>query len=344
MAFSDFPRQQQVVELLQRSLERGRLGHAYLFTGDDIVELEAVARTLSKTLNCKEPVRSPGTGQAIDCCDRCLNCRKIESVNHPDVRWVRPESKLRQIRIASMRELMRAMNLKAHEAEYKVATLVAADRMNIEAANAFLKTLEEPPTRSVFILLSTQPERLLETILSRCLRLNFASGGVVRLSDDDAAWLEGFSRQAAQGKLGLLNRYQLLGNLLTRLAEKKEAVALAVAERSPLQQHEEIDEKLRKRWEDELNASIEAEYRHQRTELLTTVQWWLRDVWLWLTAATEDLLCFPQHADAARAIAQRIRPEEALSNLQVIEQTQRLLHTNVQEALALEVGLLKLSL
>ena len=343
MAFSDFPEQKQVVELLQRSLERGRLGHAYLFTGDDIVELEAVARTLAKTLNCHEPVR--GTNNtAIDCCDQCNSCRKIDGGNHADVQWVRPESKLRQIRIASMRELMRTMNLKANEAEYKVGTLVGADRMNVESANAFLKTLEEPPTRSVLILLSTQPQRLLDTILSRCLRLTFAGGGGVRISEEDAAWLAGFSQQASQGKHGLLNRYQLLGHLLTRLAQKKEAVALALAERSPLQQHDDVDEKLRKKWEDELNASIEAEYRQQRAELLTTVQWWLRDVWLWLTSATEELLCFPDFAEAARKVAGNLKPEDALANLQVIEGTQRLLHTNVQEALALEVGLLKLKL
>ncbi|HSH94683.1 MAG TPA: hypothetical protein VK968_11105, partial [Roseimicrobium sp.] len=77
MSFAEVAGQSQVVSLLQRSLERGRLGHAYLFTGPDIATLESMARTLAKTLNCQDPVRSPETGAAMDSCDRCLSCRKI---------------------------------------------------------------------------------------------------------------------------------------------------------------------------------------------------------------------------------------------------------------------------
>jgi hypothetical protein len=100
---------------------------------------------------------------------------------------------------------------------------------------------------------------------------------------------------------------------------------------------------LRERWEDELTAAIEAEYRRQRADLLLLVQWWLRDVWLRTLAVGGDLLNFPQMA-GAESVAQKITPRQALNNLQTLEQTQRLLHTNVQEALALEVGLLKLHL
>src|SRR5580704_15707587 len=97
MAFKDFPEQAQGVALLQRSLERGRLGHAYLFTGDRIEDLEALARTLAKVLNCQNPVRKEG--KPVDCCDACANCRKVEGDNHADVFWVRPESKTRLIKI-----------------------------------------------------------------------------------------------------------------------------------------------------------------------------------------------------------------------------------------------------
>ncbi len=122
---------------------------------------------------------------------------------------------------------------------------------------------------------------------------------------------------------------------------------------SPLQQYDEIEKDLREKWEDELAAAIEAEYRRQRAETLLIVQWWLRDVWLSTlrrSTAAEDgrtvsaggkLLKFPEIA-GAETVARRITPQEALENLQTLEQTQRLLHTNVQEALALEVSLLKL--
>ncbi len=175
MAFKDFPRHTQGVELLQRSLERRRLAHGYLFSGHQLDELEAIARTLAKTLNCERPVKKAGV--AVDCCDQCLACRKIEHGNHADVHWVRPESKSRIITVDQVRELMREIQLKPAEAEFKVATIIAADRLRVEAANAFLKTLEEPPAKSILILLTTDPQRILETILSRCLRLNFAGEG-----------------------------------------------------------------------------------------------------------------------------------------------------------------------
>jgi len=136
MAFKDFPDQVQGVGLLQKSLERGRLGHAYLFTGHELSELEAIAQTLAKTLNCQDPVRGKN-GVAIDCCDKCVNCRKIANANHADVHWVRPESKSRTVSVAQMRDLMHDINLKPTEAEYKVATIVAADRLNVQGANAF---------------------------------------------------------------------------------------------------------------------------------------------------------------------------------------------------------------
>src|SRR5689334_16097444 len=104
MSFADFSEHEKAIELLQRSLERGRLAHGYLFCGDKIEHLESVARTLSKTLNCQRPVIK--SDHAVDCCDKCATCLKIEEASHPDVHWVRPESKSRVITIAQMRDVM----------------------------------------------------------------------------------------------------------------------------------------------------------------------------------------------------------------------------------------------
>lgn len=355
MAFKDFPEQKQGVGLLQRSLERGRLAHAYLFTGHELSELQAIAETLARTLNCQQPVRGKN-GVAIDSCDKCVNCRKIANGNHADVHWVRPESKSRIISVEQMRELMQVMNLKPTEAEYKVAVIVAADRLNVQAANAFLKTLEEPPARSVLILLSTEPQRLLETIISRCLRLSFAGDGPRPLAPAEMDWLAAFSEMAAAEQKSLLGRYRLMDVLLQKLNAMKAAIEESLTARSPLQRYEDVDKDLREKWEDELAAAIEAEYRRQRTDLLAIVQRWLRDVWVEAIEtgtqkeegrmqkdALAELLNFPQ-LNGTRRVAARISPAAAVENLQIIEGTQRLLHTNVQEALALEVGLLKLNL
>jgi DNA polymerase-3 subunit delta' len=341
MAFNNFPKASQGVQLLQRSLARGRLGHAYLFTGHRLEELERLARTLAKTLNCQKPVKTGGV--ATDCCDECPSCRKIDNGTHVDIHWARPESKSRVVTVEQMRELMREIQLKPTEAEYKVAIIAAADRLNTQAANAFLKTLEEPPAKSVLILLSTEPQRILETILSRCLRLNFSAETARPLDDAQAVWLARFGALAADGQKSLLGRYRLLDALLQKLAEIRAGVDEALTARSPLQRYDDVEKDLRERWEDELTAAIEAEYRRQRADLLLLVQWWLRDVWLHSLAAGGNLLNFPQMA-GAEAVAKKITPRQALDNLQTLEHTQRLLHTNVQEALALEVGLLKLHL
>jgi DNA polymerase-3 subunit delta' len=341
MAFKHFPKQMQGVQLLQRSLARGRLGHAYLFAGHQLEELESLARTLAKTLNCLKPVKTGG--MATDCCDDCAVCRKIDNDTHADIHWVRPESKSRVVTIEQMRELMREIQLKPTGAEYKVAIITAADRLNNQAANAFLKTLEEPPAKSILILLTTEPQRILETVVSRCLRLNFSGEGA-RLADAaQSEWLAQFGALAVTESKSLMGRYRLLDVLLQKLGEIRARVDETLTARSPLQRYEDVEKDLREKWEDELAAAIEAEYRRQRADLLLLVQWWLRDVWLHALAAGGELLSFPQVA-GAEAVARRLTPRRALENLQVLEQTQRLLHTNVQEALALEVGLLKLHL
>jgi hypothetical protein len=156
-------------------------------------------------------------------------------------------------------------------------------------------------------------------------------------------WLARFSELASAEQKSLLGRYRLMDVLASRLAEMKARVEEELTARSPLEKYDDIEKDLRERWEDELKAAIEAEYRRQRTELLLLVQWWLRDVWLHTLASGREFLNFPQIAGAER-VAARITSQQAIENLRVTEQTQRLLHTNVQEALAIEVSLLKLQM
>jgi DNA polymerase III subunit delta' len=357
MAFRDFPQQAQGILLLQRSLERGRLAHAYLFSGHQLDQLEPIARTLAKALNCQKPLRKGGV--AMDCCDQCASCRKIDHGNHPDVHWVRPESKSRIVTVEQIRDLMHDIQLKPTEAEFKVATILGADRLRVEAANAFLKTLEEPPAKSILILLTTDPQRILETITSRCLRLNFAGEAQPRPAAPQLAWLRAFSDMAATPQKSLLSRYRLLDTLLRTLNQTRETIDTELTARSPLQRYPEAEKEWQEKWEDELKAAVEAEYRRQRSDWLGLLQNWLRDVWL-QTLQTEaarakggetsaagnhnpELLNFPELAGSAQ-VARRISSKEALQNVQVMEQLQGWLGTNVQEALALEVGLLKLRL
>lgn len=345
MSLSDFGRHRPQVCLLQSSLNTGRLGHAYLFTGTDMGELEAIARTLAKVVNCLSPPKIGVQGLPLDSCDVCSSCKRIDQHQHPDVYEVRPESKLRQIRIDTIRELIRTIHLKPLEARFKVGIISWADRLNKDASNAFLKTLEEPPEKSLFLLLTSQPSAMLETVRSRCLHLAFVEAHAVPPDANILPWLTEFVRFAAKSKTQPLERYQLLAMLLNELGARRKTIEKQLTAESPLQKYPDLDEETQELFETELAASIEAEYRHQRSELLSALLWWLRDVWLLCSSTGDNRLGFPTLREYSSAVAARITPKQALDNLKVVEQVHRMLaETNVQERLALETGLLKLNL
>ena len=335
----------QATDLLRRSLANGRLGHAYLFVGGTIESLESHATELARTLNCQSPPATGETGIPLEPCGDCIACRKVDSGNFPDLDFVRPEKKSRIISIEQIRNLTRKVSLKPTEGRYKVAIITGTDRMPGPTFNAFLKTLEEPPERTVFILLTVHPDRLGETVRSRCMRVNFGGEADVQLEASDAAWLKSFVGMSAETGEGLMGRYRLLGKLMEHLAAKRDTIEETQEAASALNRYADIEPTLREKLKEELKASIEAEYRRQRGQFLTGLQWWLRDVWLAALRQGRELLHFQDWADTSETVGQRLSPGQALENLQSIEATQRLLETtNVQEALALEVGLLKLKL
>jgi DNA polymerase-3 subunit delta' len=135
-------------------------------------------------------------------CDECAACRRSSALQHPDLLWVRPVEESRQIRIEQVRELSAELALTSHAGGYKVAIVTPADALNRFAANALLKTLEEPPPRTVLILVATQPSRLPATIVSRCQRLRVPAPGRAAA----VAWLA-----AARGKADWDGALDVLG-------------------------------------------------------------------------------------------------------------------------------------
>ena len=156
------------VEMLAQGLANDRLGHAYLITGPDQVGKTTLARTFAQALNCEAP-------EAERPCGHCRPCKLIAADRHPDVKVVLPETSGRgklTLKIEAIRQLQQDLNLSAYEARYKVAILKRFDAATIGAANAFLKTLEEPPGKVVLLLTATDADMLLPTIASRCRTLN----------------------------------------------------------------------------------------------------------------------------------------------------------------------------
>lgn len=167
MPFSEIVGHKKQLESLRWALEKGRLHHAYLFLGPDGVGKKTVAMSLAMAIQCRE---KDGVF-----CGRCADCVRIQSANHPDVRLIEPLAGKKEITIPQVRELQRDLNYRAFFGRKKIAVVDPASLMNFAAQNALLKTLEEPPNDSLLILVSTNTGGLLPTLLSRCLRLSFAS-------------------------------------------------------------------------------------------------------------------------------------------------------------------------
>lgn len=165
MAFKDIIGQERAVNILLKTIQRGRIPSAYLFAGESGIGKKFTAVNLAKALNCLT------TGVVIDACDGCSSCIRIDKGIHPDFLSIVPESG--QIRIEEIRAIDDFLSLKAFEGRYKVVIVDDAEAMNQYAANAFLKTLEEPPEDSLIMLISSNPDRLPDTIKSRCSRINF---------------------------------------------------------------------------------------------------------------------------------------------------------------------------
>jgi DNA polymerase-3 subunit delta' len=158
-----------LVEGFTRAVRRGRLAHAYLFTGPAGVGKRLFALELAKALLCENAAEG-----SLQACDRCPSCVLVEAGTHPDFYTaVRPSESL-EFPIALMRELCQGFSLKSARGRGKVVLIDDADDLNPESANCFLKTLEEPPPRSVLILIGSTPDRQLQTIVSRCQVIRFA--------------------------------------------------------------------------------------------------------------------------------------------------------------------------
>ena len=178
-----------MTDLLRRAIERDRIPNAYLFSGPPGAPLVDAALALACGLNCQR-----GRGVA---CGECDACSKIVQGIHPDVVTLIREGAANIVPIESIRnQVLARVGLPPHEAETRVFIVEEATAMAPPAANALLKTLEEPPARTLFVLCTTAPEQLLPTIRSRCQRVRFGGGAPV--ADADPARAERIASLGAE--------------------------------------------------------------------------------------------------------------------------------------------------
>jgi DNA polymerase-3 subunit delta' len=166
LSFKNIKGQDRAVRLLKNAAAGGKAAHAYIFLGPSGVGKRLAALNFARALNC-------GSLSAGDSCDVCASCRKITTLNHPDVSVCRPDNSDGSIGIDAIRRLIKSVAFKPYEGKVKVGVIDGADRLTAEASNALLKTLEEPPADSVLILITEDISTLYKTIVSRSQIVRF---------------------------------------------------------------------------------------------------------------------------------------------------------------------------
>ena len=212
----------RLTTLLARAIERESLPPTLLFAGPAGIGKWAVARAAAQAVNCLDPVRAPNDYLAIDACGTCRACDRIARGVHVDVIALEPDDRA-SIKIDVVREVLGRTSFRPFEGKRRVVLIREADTLEPQAQNSLLKSLEEPPPGTIFILTTAVPGALLPTVRSRCMRLRFGrltsaevSGALVR--DHDRS--EDEARQAAplaDGSIG--QALALADNDLTALRD-----------------------------------------------------------------------------------------------------------------------------
>jgi DNA polymerase III subunit delta' len=309
-------------EFLRRAREQKRLAHAYLITGPPGSGKEVLAAELASLVN--------GTP-----------AKDVFSANAREIFVARPESKSRRIVTAQIRALEHALQMRAANGQQKVAIIPDADRLQTEAANAFLKTLEEPPKDSLLLLLSALPEALPETILSRCIAIPLAADGKIQSRKEEDKLVKLLQQASRQTSGTIQFAYRLAQEFQQLLRAVRGEVKLETDEalkQEQMRYKDTTDGTWLEEREEYYKALTESLYLQRRARLIETLLAWWTDV---LRAnngvAQRDM---PAAKQETAALARRFGTAEILKRIRSLEELRDHLGRNIHEALAIEVAFL----
>lgn len=308
--------------LLAKAHASNRIAHAYLITGTE----------------------GSGTRELATRVTGLLVGRTDKPLGHPDVHTAEPESKSRKIVIEQIRDIERQLQMRSTSGGRKVGIIFEADRLQEQAANAFLKTLEEPPPGSHLLLVTSNPDQLLETILSRCIEVPLkpvAAREPTELQQRLLDRLRGFARLESPTlpqALTLAREFQAL------LASAKEAVAQATedllkAEVKLYKQTTDATGDWFDARKDYYAALTEARYRNERSMLIETLEQWWADILRQQHGG--QFLDHPACSTDTAALAHRLPPARVLHSADAIAGLRVNSNRNVNEPLAIEVAFME---
>lgn len=304
-------------EGLRQSVEKNRVAHAYVFIGPPRGVGQKLAESFLQLLFCRGPDRP---------CGRCGQCGRIERHEHPDIVWIEPQLKTRQISAETLREIIGLMHRKSYEGGWKAAVILHADRMTDVAANAFLKTLEEPAGDAVLLLLTDALQNIRPTIVSRCQRVVL---GTERAALKSAPWYDTLLNLLRRGTPhdGLQARCvaAAIKTLLDESAARIEKMLCA----DPNAESLDASEK---------NARISAGVHAERIQMLQLILMWKRDVLFAKVGAGYDDLFFIEEADTIFAQAAKTSYRDALREVQNVQWMADQIERNLPAETIMAVG------
>ncbi|MBI3811124.1 MAG: DNA polymerase III subunit delta' [Nitrospirae bacterium] len=317
--------------VLTAAIASGRIAHAYLFHGESHIGKFLTAVAFAKAALCSRLKTGQASGRpALSSCDQCSSCHAVDSGSHPDIHFIGPDGA--QIKIGQIRELQDAIAFKPLVGSRKWFIMDEADAMNPEAANSFLKTLEEPPDHSTLILITARPQALLPTVLSRCQSVRFSPPP----PDELSPWLQ------KQRGIGLKEAL-----LLSTLAMGKIGIAAEADPDSLKEERDRVLDALSKNHLEDLaelfNEPEElASSQEQLYKTLDTIEIWLRDVLIGRHTPEPSLLINQDIPDRISAWGRAVSTDQLLEILTLIHLLKRASTRNLNHALVLETVLLKI--
>lgn len=309
------------------ALRVGRVAQAYLVIGNLREEALPFAESALLSLFCREMVKP---------CGDCAGCQQIRDHKHVDVVWIEPEKKSRVVGVDRMRDLQKVIYQTSYSGGWKAVVFVGADRIGEEAANSFLKTLEEPPARCIFFLLTDTPQAIMPTILSRCQRLLLSSESEVLGEPWRGVLIDILATPVGNDLMGRLTRSARLEKLLADIRKTVER-----EEKARYQEEQELlrnpDEKAKasKARDAVLEARAEARFRGLRAMVLRAMLFWYRDLLVMVCKAQAAPLRFPDQVEILSGIARGISYADALANVRAVETMQRQFDRNLPNGLVL---------
>ena len=318
MAFS----RDTAFNLLRRTHEQNRLAHAYLISGPPGSGKQVLAAEVASLVN--------GTPSS-----------DVFSARAREIFVAQPESKSRRIVIEQIRDLEHALQMRASNGRRKVAIICDADRLQPQAANAFLKTLEEPPKDSLMLLLSALPEALPETILSRCIAIPLASDGQLKNRAEEEKLVKLLQQAAREQSWNIQYAYRLaqeFQRLLRAVREQIKTETDQALKQEETRYKDSTDGAWLEEREEYYKALTESFYLQRRAGLIETLFAWWSDV---LRSSNRvERRNLPHAGKETGELASRFTTAEILRRIQRLEELRDHLNRNIQEALAIEVAFL----